>query len=139
MLEPKLSKAQRLAMAHFTVLASFITDIHWLPTNINWLFTSFAFVPTFEKNINNTSLIFMKYIKEQIGRFGAMLAIFGFASSVLAFFGYNLRLLMWVDLWGNTLGWVIRIGTILVGVLLLFMFGSTDDEEEEETPRTVKN
>jgi uncharacterized membrane protein YdjX (TVP38/TMEM64 family) len=81
----------------------------------------------------------MEYIKEQIGRFGAMLAIFGFASAVLAFFGYNLKVLMWIDLWGDTLGWVIRVGAILIGAILFFMFGRADDEEEQETPKTVKN
>ncbi|EAY30829.1 hypothetical protein [Microscilla marina] len=79
----------------------------------------------------------MEYIKAQIGRFGGILALFGVASSVLSIFGYNLKLLMWVDLWGNTMGWLLRIGFIVAGVALLFIFGKSEDEEEET--KTVSN
>ena len=53
-------------------------------------------------------------------------------SSVLYLLGYNLRILLWIDLWGPAVGWVIRIGLIVVGVALFIVFKGKGDEEEEE-------
>ncbi len=71
----------------------------------------------------------MENIKSKLGQGGILLAAMGVMSIVLSIFNYNIRLLAWVDLWGNTMGWVIRILLILGGGALYFFFGSYDDEE----------
>jgi len=62
----------------------------------------------------------MDFIKDKIPSIGAFLAIAGILSSVLSFIGYNLRLLLWIDMWGPVVGWVIRIALIVVGGALFF-------------------
>jgi len=59
---------------------------------------------------------------------GLYMAIAGIASIVLNFMEMNLRLLMWIDMWGEGIGWAIRIGLIVVGAAL-FLMGKDDDEE----------
>jgi hypothetical protein len=72
----------------------------------------------------------MDFIKSKLSSIGALLAVFGIASAVLSFFDYNLKLLMWVDLWGTTMGWVIRVALIVVGGALFLGFNKSEDEEE---------
>ncbi|HOS41452.1 MAG TPA: hypothetical protein PLG31_17105 [Spirochaetota bacterium] len=62
----------------------------------------------------------MDFIKDKIPSIGAFLAIADILSSVLSFIGYNLRLLLWIDMWGPVVGWVIRIALIVVGGALFF-------------------
>ena len=50
-----------------------------------------------------------------MGSLGKWLLFFGIGSAVLHSFGYEFRLLMWIDHWGEQMGWVIRIGLMLVG------------------------
>jgi hypothetical protein len=52
---------------------------------------------------------------------GSILLICGLVSATLKlFFPYMVVLvLMWVDNWGNGVGWAIRIGCVVVGGLLL--------------------
>ena len=42
----------------------------------------------------------------KISGLGGLLALFGVISSVLYLLGYNLRILIWIDLWGPVVGWV---------------------------------
>jgi len=70
----------------------------------------------------------MENIKSKLGQGGILLAAMGIMSIVLSLFNYNIRLLAWVDLWGNTMGWVIRILLILGGGTLYFLFGNYDDD-----------
>lgn len=65
---------------------------------------------------------------------GGFLAISGIISIILYLIDYNLRILAWIDVWGETIGWIIRGGLIVVGVLLFFLAGSSsgDDEVAEE-------
>ncbi|WP_435263073.1 hypothetical protein [Tenacibaculum sp. nBUS_03] len=70
----------------------------------------------------------METIKSKLGKGGLILAAMGIMSIVLSIFNYNIRLLAWVDVWGNTMGWVIRFLLILVGGLLYFFFGNYEDE-----------
>lgn len=72
------------------------------------------------------------YIKQRLASFGAVMAVAGVASTLLSFFNYNLRLLMWIDMWGTTMGWIIRIALIAGGLALFFLL-NTDEEEEENT------
>jgi hypothetical protein len=52
---------------------------------------------------------------------GGLMALFGVVSSVLYFLKYNLRILVWIDSWGPTAGWVIRGGLIALGLVLLIV------------------
>ncbi len=74
----------------------------------------------------------MDFIKSKIASFGGLLALMGLGSILLSIFNYNLRLLMWIDIWGTTMGWVIRIGLIVGGGAIYFMMGSNADNDEVE-------
>lgn len=63
-----------------------------------------------------------------MGQIGSFLLLFGIASIILNFFNYEFMLLSWVDNWGTTVGWAIRITMIVVGAALLF-FGQAEKEE----------
>lgn len=71
----------------------------------------------------------MDFIKSKISSLGALMVVFGLASSILSFFDYNLRLLMWVDMWGTTTGWIIRIALILGGAALFFLTNKASESE----------
>ncbi len=74
-----------------------------------------------------------------LGKIGSSMLLFGVGSIVLYFIGYNLRLLMWIDNWGETVGWGIRGGLVVVGGLL-WLFGSSKGEVETETEKeSVEN
>lgn len=51
---------------------------------------------------------------------------------MLSLIGYNLRLLMWIDMWGEGVGWGIRIGLVLLGGLLFFLLPSSPEEQSAE-------
>lgn len=72
----------------------------------------------------------MEMILDKAIKIGGFMAIVGLVSSVLYLMDMNLRVLMFIDMWGPVVGWIIRIGLIVVGgglALLGFVF--TDDEE----------
>jgi len=62
---------------------------------------------------------------------GMYMAIAGIASIVLHFMGMNLSLLMWIDMWGATVGWAIRIGLLVIGAGLFFMSPAAEESVEE--------
>ncbi|MEB2782828.1 hypothetical protein U3A58_20775 [Algoriphagus sp. C2-6-M1] len=70
----------------------------------------------------------MEQIKSRLGQGGLLLAAMGILSMVLALFNYNFRLLSWVDIWGNGMGWVIRILLIGIGGALFFLYGRESEE-----------
>ncbi len=49
-------------------------------------------------------------------KLGFYLALFGAISSAMSFFDYELGILMWIDNWGETVGWCIRGGMVVVGL-----------------------
>ncbi len=63
---------------------------------------------------------------------GSMLLFFGVGSIVLGFFGYDFRLVSWVDMWGETTGWAIRGGVIAAGAGLFFLGWRADQESSPE-------
>lgn len=71
----------------------------------------------------------MENIISKLGKGGLLLAAMGIISAVLSIFNYNLKLLEWVDLWGNTMSWIIRILLILGGGALFFLFGREEEED----------
>jgi hypothetical protein len=48
-------------------------------------------------------------------RWGGNLFFFGVGSMVLTLLNMQFIVLMWIDLWGDTIGWAIRIGMALAG------------------------
>lgn len=70
----------------------------------------------------------MDDIKSKLGKAGVLIGAMGILSIVLSIFNYNIRLLSWVDAWGNTMGWIIRILLIVGGGALFFFYGRGEDE-----------
>ena len=59
-------------------------------------------------------------MKSKISSAGGFLFLLGIASIVMYFIGFVPKILVWIDMWGETIGWVIRIGiTVLGGLLFL--------------------
>ena len=54
---------------------------------------------------------------------GGLLVLFGAGSIVLNLMGREFQLLMWIDTWGEGVGWAIKIGLIVVGAGLWLMAG----------------
>lgn len=59
-------------------------------------------------------------------QFGGTLILFGVGSIILNLINMEFILLMWVDMWGPTVGWIIRIAMIVLGGVL---FALGEDEE----------
>lgn len=57
---------------------------------------------------------------------GGWLFIFGAGSFLLHFFDMEFRLLSWIDNWGPTTGFAIRVGLIVVGAAL-WLIGRTQE------------
>lgn len=51
---------------------------------------------------------------------GVLLLILGIGSCVVYFMNMEMRLLMWINNWGENVAWGIRGGCILLGALLAF-------------------
>ena len=66
-------------------------------------------------------------------RLGGYVALFGVLAIVLPFFNLQLRLLGWIDTWGETVSWAIKIGLIVVGAAMFFMGGSSAEAQPEDT------
>ncbi|PJZ71132.1 hypothetical protein CH373_01020 [Leptospira perolatii] len=62
----------------------------------------------------------MDSLKERLSGVGGFICIAGLASSGLSLIDYNLKILMWIDNWGMTVGWIIRVGLIVGGAALFF-------------------
>lgn len=60
------------------------------------------------------------------------MALIGVVSSVLYLINYNLRILMWIDMWGQGVAWGIRGGLIVAGAALFFIFGTGDDDDKKK-------
>ena len=61
---------------------------------------------------------------------GGFLAIAGIASAIYNLMGRELIIFTWINTWGPTVGWVIRIAAIVIGAVLFFMGKSAEAEEE---------
>lgn len=70
----------------------------------------------------------MDDIKSKLGKVGLFIGVMGMLSVMLCIFNYNIRLLSWVDAWGNTSGWIIRIVLIVIGAALFFIYGRAEDD-----------
>ena len=54
-----------------------------------------------------------------MARWGSTLILAAVISAALSFTNYELRLLLWIDLWGTGIGWLIRLGLLALGTGLL--------------------
>ncbi len=63
----------------------------------------------------------MENIKSYLMSAGGFIALAGIISIALYFIGYNLRILMWINTWGQTVAWIIRIGLVVLGGALYLM------------------
>ena len=61
---------------------------------------------------------------------GIYLLIAGIGSIILNLIGYNFSLLMWIDNWGETVGWAIRGGAAVVGTILVLIGMKMESEEQ---------
>lgn len=68
-------------------------------------------------------------------RIGIYIALFGIAAIILPYFDRQLAILSWIDNWGETASWVIKIGLIVVGVVLFLKLKSKPEEVEIESPK----
>ncbi len=59
---------------------------------------------------------------------GGYLFFFGLGSIVLHFLNMEFKLLAWIEMWGPTVGWAIRIGMAVAGGAL-WLFGSKAEAE----------
>lgn len=70
---------------------------------------------------------------------GYLLLFFGVGTIVLNLFGYEFNVLMWIDNWGEGVGWAIRGVMIVAGGILFFLGWKAEkgaaDEGEPEAPQ----
>lgn len=64
---------------------------------------------------------------------GGLMVLLGAGSIVLGFIGMEFTLLMWIDNWGPTVGWVIRGLLIVVGAALWLMGPDEEGHHAEES------
>lgn len=64
---------------------------------------------------------------------GMYMALAGIISIALkTFMDRELSILGWIDMWGETIGWVIRIGLIVVGGALFLLIPKEEKESNQE-------
>jgi hypothetical protein len=54
----------------------------------------------------------------------------GPGSILLSFFGYEFKLLIWIDHWGQTIGWLIKRALVVIGAAMWFLAGKSGDRVE---------
>lgn len=68
---------------------------------------------------------------DKLRSLAGLCAVAGLVSIVLSLVGYNLRILMWIDLWGETVGWLIRAGLVVGGAAVFFVLPGSESTEAE--------
>lgn len=58
------------------------------------------------------------------------LVVLGLGSFALNYFGYDFKLLAWVDAWGDSTGTMIRLGCVVLGVLLMFLGRGVQERQD---------
>ncbi|MBE9516008.1 MAG: hypothetical protein IME93_03420 [Proteobacteria bacterium] len=64
---------------------------------------------------------------------GLIIALAGLATIAANLTGFNHKYLMMIDTWGDMVGWGIRGGLVLIGLILFFISGKKKDISDEET------
>lgn len=62
---------------------------------------------------------------------GMYLMFFGIGSIALNLIGYNFSILMWIDNWGDTVGWIIRGGAAVAGAAIWFFAPAPIEEAQQ--------
>ncbi|MFZ4574683.1 MAG: hypothetical protein ACOYN0_09820 [Phycisphaerales bacterium] len=68
-------------------------------------------------------------------QWGGTLIFFAVLSAVLPYIGVQLILMAWVDLWGPTIGWIIRSAFVVVGIALLVLGKDPHAPVAEQAPK----
>ncbi|MES2572920.1 MAG: hypothetical protein V4710_23050 [Verrucomicrobiota bacterium] len=58
---------------------------------------------------------------------GGNMFFFGIGSIILNLLGMEFIILAWIDIWGDSIGWAIRIGLTVVGGALWMLAGSQEE------------
>jgi len=66
---------------------------------------------------------------------GTTLLILGVGTIVLNFAGFEFRVLSWIDMWGETVGWAIRAAIIVAGAVVFFLGWRTEQSVSAPAPR----
>jgi hypothetical protein len=61
-------------------------------------------------------------------KWGGYLFFFGVGSMVLSFVNMEFIILSWVDTWGESTGWTIRVGMAVIGGAM-WMFGGQSESK----------
>ena len=62
---------------------------------------------------------------------GMYMALAGLISiALITFMDRELSILSWIDMWGDTIGWIIRIGLIVIGGTLFFILPKEEPKKE---------
>jgi len=78
----------------------------------------------------------MDLIKSKLSSIGAFFAAAGAFSIILNILyvfniaNFEVRILMWIDSWGTTIGWAIRIGITIAGAALYLIFSHSEEAAE---------
>lgn len=73
---------------------------------------------------------------DKIAGIGMFMMAAGVISALLSFVGYELRILMWIEMWGSGMAWVIRGGLVVGGIALVgipAMIGGGDSSDESNS------
>ena len=62
---------------------------------------------------------------------GSTLLFFGCGSTLLYMIQFEFVIMMWIDIWGESVAWIIRAVMIVLGGILFFMGGGIYGEEGE--------
>lgn len=65
-------------------------------------------------------------------KWGGIFFFFGVGSIVLSFLNMEFIVLAWIDHWGPTAGWVIRIGLIVIGGVM-WLVGKKPESQSKST------
>ena len=67
--------------------------------------------------------------KIKISYLGIGTAIAGFLSIIFSFTPLNLVILVWIDFFGETVGWIFKISLIIIGLVLFYDYDQSGEED----------
>lgn len=62
---------------------------------------------------------------------GGLMVLLGLGSIVINLIGYEFRLVSWMDNWGTTVGYALKIGLAVIGAILWFIGNKQESSEAE--------
>jgi hypothetical protein len=80
-----------------------------------------------------------KHAMSGIRSIAGFAAIAGIVSSALSIIDYNLKILFWIDMWGELMGWGIRAALVVVGGALFFLLPSGEAAHAAQAPPTASS